>query len=567
MITKFLMKNFKRIDELEVTLSPRVALVGPNNSGKTTLLQAISIWDVGLRKWYSQRLSSKAKLRTGVTINRNDILVAPIPSAQQLWKDLHVRARDVKEDGKSGTKNIRFELCAEGVTNGQCWKLGFEFDYANTESIYCRLLDDKTSLPFPEIALTERIGFLPPMSGLAPFEDRLVRDVLFRKIGEGRTSEVLRNLLWILYTEHSEQWKTLTEDMKRLFNAQLFPPVLSEPGGILTMEYQEKPGKRLDLSSAGRGFQQMLLLLGFLYSGQNSILLLDEPDAHLEVLRQKEVYQFLSDSASKTGSQIIIATHSETVLDEAAQTGQVIAFIGKPHILIKTNELKKSLNLIGYTDYLQAEQFGYVIYMEGSIDFSMLKAFAEVLNHKVRPYLDRLFVKYLSNNRPDDTYAHFFGLREAFPYLRGWALYDHIERRINDKPGIAETMWKRREIENYLLVPDVLYRWTKKMDDSAMPLFINNTKNSTVMENAVRINIAPIHLENPKDEWWHTEKMSDSILAPIFSSYYKELNLPVEMNKGDYYRLIYYMEPSEIDSEVTQKLDSLYDFIPNKKVE
>ena len=87
------------------------------------------------------------------------------------------------------------------------------------------------------------------------------------------------------------------------------------------------------------------------------------------------------------------------------------------------------------------------------------------------------------------------------------------------------------------------------------------------MENAVRINIAPIHLENPKDEWWHTEKMSDSILAPIFSSYYKELNLPVEMNKGDYYRLIYYMEPSEIDSEVTQKLDSLYDFIPNKKVE
>jgi len=562
MITRFAIKNFKRIGELDLDLSARVALVGPNNSGKTTLLQALTIWDIGLRKWASQRNGSKARTRTGVTINRNDLLSTPIPSALLLWKDLHVRKKEYKENGKTGTQNIRFELCAEGVTAGKSWKVGLEFDYANTESLYCRLLEEKTNKPFPECALTERMGFLPPMSGLAPFEDRLVEDVLFRKIGEGRTSEVLRNLLWILCTEQPEKWDILTADIQRLFSAQLFKPVLSEPGGVLSMEYQETGGKKLDLSSAGRGFQQMLLILGFLYSGQNSILLLDEPDAHLEVLRQKEVYQFLSKSAAQTGSQIIVATHSETVLDEAAQTGQVIAFVGKPHDLIKNAELKKALNLIGYTDYVQAERFGRIVYMEGSTDLSMLKAFAELLDHPIRQLLDWLFVKYLSNNRPDDTYAHFFGLREAFPDLRGWALYDHIEKRIGERPGITETMWERREFENYLKVPDVLYRWAEQLYNPDMALF---QPVKEAMRTAVEKTIAPMHLEDPADPWWYDEKMSDNILAPVFSRYYKELGLPVAMNKGDYYQLVSFMQPKEVDPEINNKLEALLEFLEAKQ--
>lgn len=558
MITKFGIKNFKRIEALELDLASRVALVGPNNSGKTTLLQALTIWDIGLRKWSSQRNGSNARTRTGVTINRNDLLSTPIPSALLLWKDLHVRKKEIKENGKAGTRNIRFELYAEGVTNGTTWKVGLEFDYANTESLYCRILEDRTSQPFPNIALDEHIGFLPPMSGLAPFEDRLVKDVLFRKIGEGRTSEVLRNLLWILSSEQPEKWEILTADIQRLFAAQLFKPVLSEPGGVLSMEYQESGGKKLDLSSAGRGFQQMLLILGFLYSGQNSILLLDEPDAHLEVLRQKEIYQFLSRSAAQTGSQIIVATHSETVLDEAAQTGQVIAFVGKPHDLIKNTELKKALNLIGYTDYVQAERFGRIVYMEGSTDLSLIRAFAELLDHPIRQMLDRLFVKYLSNNRPDDTYAHFFGLREAFPDLRGWALYDRIDKRIGERPGIMETMWDRREFENYLKMPEVLYKWAERLYDPDMALF---QPVQQAMRTAVEKTIAPMHLEDSADPWWHDEKMSDNILGPVFSRYYKELGLPVAMNKGDYYQLVAGMEPEEVNSEVISKLDSLYNFL------
>ena len=97
------------------------------------------------------------------------------------------------------------------------------------------------------------------------------------------------------------------------------------------MTYRDQSGCVLDLSSAGRGLQQTLLLLAHLYANPKTVLLLDEPDAHLEVLRQRQIYQLLTDVASQQGSQVIAASHSEVVLNEAANRDVVIAFVGKPH--------------------------------------------------------------------------------------------------------------------------------------------------------------------------------------------------------------------------------------------
>jgi hypothetical protein len=62
-----------------------------------------------------------------------------MPNANLLWRDLHVR--DVQRtNGKQETKNIRIDIIVEGVTNDRSWECGFEFDYANEESFYCRPL-------------------------------------------------------------------------------------------------------------------------------------------------------------------------------------------------------------------------------------------------------------------------------------------------------------------------------------------------------------------------------------------------------------------------------------------
>ena len=104
MLTKIIIKNFKRFDDVEIELGNPVILIGPNNSGKTSVLQALALWDTGLKKWLEKRGRKTPQKRSGVTINRNSLIALPIPSANLLWRELHVR--DAKITQKKQVKKL-----------------------------------------------------------------------------------------------------------------------------------------------------------------------------------------------------------------------------------------------------------------------------------------------------------------------------------------------------------------------------------------------------------------------------------------------------------------------------
>ena len=190
MLTKLTIRNFKRFGEVEIELGSPVVFIGPNNSGKTSAMQALALWDIGLKRWNEKRSGkSTPEKRPGVTINRRDLVAIPIPEANLLWRGLHVR--DVRKvDGRQRTSNIRIDIIVEGVTRDRHWTCGLEFDYANDESFYCRplrLSDNKTPdrMSVPDEAGSTRIAFLPPMSGLAATETRLDDGAVNVRIGEG----------------------------------------------------------------------------------------------------------------------------------------------------------------------------------------------------------------------------------------------------------------------------------------------------------------------------------------------------------------------------------------------
>ena len=228
------------------------------------------------------------------------------------------------------------------------------------------------------------------------------------------------------------------------------------------MAYQDADDCLLDLSSAGRGLQQTLLLLARLYANPKTVLLLDEPDAHLEVLRQRQIYQLLTSVAAKQGSQIIAASHSEVVLNEAANRDVVIAFVGQPHRMDdRGQQVLKALTDIGFDQYYQAELKGWALYLEGSTDLAILQAFAETLEHPAGRVLERPFVHYLTTNLPTRAREHFFGIQEAKPDLVGFALFDRIDKPLVSNTPLTETMWQKREIENYLCEESVLLAYAR----------------------------------------------------------------------------------------------------------
>ena len=195
MLTRLAVRNFKLFDEIELDLGQQVVLIGPNNAGKTTALQALALWDVGLKRWLEKRgAGAIPSKRPGVTVNRRDLIALPVPTAKLLWRDLHTHTGGRYEDGRQRTQHVRIEIVVDGID----WSCGFEFDYANEESFYCRPLRQENGerMPVPEAARDVRVAYLPPMSGLAANETRLDQGAINVRLGEGRTAEVLRNLCY-----------------------------------------------------------------------------------------------------------------------------------------------------------------------------------------------------------------------------------------------------------------------------------------------------------------------------------------------------------------------------------
>jgi hypothetical protein len=398
------------------------------------------------------------------------------------------------------------------------------------------------------------------MSGLAAVEPKWESGRINVLIGEGQTAQVLRNLCFQIHSQADSEsnWNALADNIRRLFGATLLPPKYIAERGEITMAYEEQRGKPLDLSSSGRGLQQTLLLLAHLYANPRSVLLLDEPDAHLEILRQRQIYKLLTETAEVQGSQIVAASHSEVVLNEAADRDVVVAFVGRPHrIDDRGSQVLKALKEIGFDQYYQAEQTGWVLYVDGATDLAILQSFARTLNHEAARILEQPFVHYVGN-QPDIVRRHFHGLREAKTDLVGVALFDRLDRALPDDLGATGLTWQHREIENYLCFPSVLEAYARHDLNTKDDLFDLNEseKRLDIMRKLILDQVPPVALRDRKHVWWSNTKASDEFLDPLFDAYFDQLKLPNLIRKRDYHQLAALVPAYELDQEIGEKLDA-----------
>ncbi len=589
-LTRIHVKNFKKLEDDEIELGKNVVFVGPNNSGKTTVLQALALWEIGLRRWNEKRLGKTSPdKRPGVTINRRDLIAIPVPNANLLWREMHVR--DVQQvNGAPQTQNVRIDIIVDGMTHGKEWSCGLEFDYANQESFYCRPLRiqhvtaseawqaDKSPnrMPVPSEAGKVRVAFLPPMSGLADREYFKQPGEIGVLIGQGQTAQVLRNLCWQIFQKDEDHsaWQLLTKHIKNLFGVNLLEPEYISERSEIIMSYEEFTGTYwtdLDISSSGRGLQQTLLLLAHLYANPETVLLLDEPDAHLEVLRQRQIYQLLTEVAESQRSQVIAASHSEVVLNEAAtRNDRVIAFVGKPHPLNdRGSQVIKALKDFGFDQYLQAKQTGWVLYLEGPTDLDILREFAKKLRHPVLGDLERPFVTYVSTNLPQKAREHFYALKEAKQDLLGIAIFDHLNKELQSGAQLKEMMWRRREIENYLCTESVLLNYARGDQSSDLFEHVEAERREEAMRKAIAKVTFSLETLNKPSPLSPDIKASEDFLVPVFDNYFKELGLPDALRKADYHTLARFVTVDQIGdaTDVPEKLDAIHDIASRARPE
>ena len=314
MITKLTLRNFKSVDEQSYEFTDFDLLIGRNNSGKSTVLQALAIWQFCVDEFHRAKRSGA----TGIQIVLPNFTALPVPEFNLLWKNRTDRVYPT-ENGVKKQKFILIEISVEWRNHlGENRSFGVELRYHSPQTIYAipaggwsafRTHDQAGHMP--------RIAYVPPFSGLEPSEKWLDVAPIRQQVGKGQPGSVLRNLLlWVWpapkgnqgvpaskKTPPPDNWLEIASVVRRWFSVELLPPHYdSDKDVFIGVEYKQGE-KTYDLIAGGSGFHQTTTLLAFLYGYRPTTILLDEPDAHLHVNLQREILDYFKRKSAERGIQ------------------------------------------------------------------------------------------------------------------------------------------------------------------------------------------------------------------------------------------------------------------------
>jgi hypothetical protein len=455
MIREVTLRRFKRFNDQTFRLDGHVVLAGPNNSGKTTLLQAIAVWQLAWTRWTEAgRAERQDDAYAWVPIARQAFFAVPVLTFHALWH------------GQNPTHSIEIEVASQDG-----WRIAMELKAETPDQILVRPASSIEPWVLDLGYLRSNVTFVPSMTGLGLEEPVYQPSKIEQRLGMGRPGEVLRNLLLEAY--ESPAWKELRNTMLRLFGIDLLPP--ESRGAQIIASYREHPsGPVHDISSAGSGVHQVLLLLTLLHVRRGSVLLVDEPGAHLHGLLQDAVYRELRSTAAKAQSQLIVATHSEAILN-AVEPGDICLLGATPRRLVDAVErihLVRSLGVLSPADVTIALQARGILYLPSATDLALLQEWARILDQPAYAWLSsQAFWKAHSwQPRPEgagfSALQHFKALEHVRSDLPGLILLEGDERRFQSSPiggdGLQRIAWNRYGAESYLIHPAVLERFVRQ---------------------------------------------------------------------------------------------------------
>jgi predicted ATPase len=551
MIDKVIIRSFKRFEDMAFDLSGHVVLAGPNNTGKTTVLQAIAAWGMALNRWkqlndYQRRGGAYTK----APIARQAFSSVPLRAFDLLWNERRPRRRRFGR-----LEDVLISVQIQAVAG---WNVTMEFLPDSTEQIYVRPKSDIEPGALKKVALPT--VFVPPMTGLGTDEPMYQRPKVDQLLGQGKPGDVIRNLLAEAYADQ-EAWNALVDCIKRLFRYEILPPDSSVADIIAEYRAREN-GPRLDIASAGSGFQQVLMLMTFLHTRPASVLLLDEPDAHLHVILQDVIYSELHSVALKQHSQLIIATHSEVIIN-SVDPRQLCMLLDKPKSLESVAErsrLVTALRVLPQTDILQALETPGVLYLENYTDLNILREWAKILKHPAHETLTtRLFWKKTvwetregaPGIKAKDHYDALTLVKENLPGLElvdGDAHPDIPSTPITGQ-GLQRLRWRRYEVESYLIHPEALARYVEKaVGEDIAAIHVAD------LRDYFQDNLPPAVVRDPLGDhaFLNNTKARTQILPPMLNA----AGLP-GIPYTEYHEIAAVMLPEEIHPEVTEKLDGI----------
>lgn len=470
MLKDLKLRNFRTFQEFRLTFGDGAFLIGPNNAGKSTILTALRVADVLLR-------FARRRKPDDVRVDGERKFPAwPMPLT----------------DFPALRESVRYEFRDQEARLELNWKSGArlvgiwpeEIDESADPFFY---LERKLGMPVRDVKQARDefppLGIIPILTPIDHSESQLQDSYVERNVSGRLSSRHFRNQMRLLKESGKiEDFLAFAEPWLGGISLKNFRQHLgSGSEGIVLDVYYTEPGSRIEkeIVWAGDGIQVWLQLLYHIYRVSNfATIILDEPEVYLHPDLQRRLVHLLE----STGRQVVVATHSSEIAAEAEPRLVTLVEKGRKNARRARDEatleqLSSTLGTAFNLRLARALRSRVVLFVEGK-DMAVIRRFSQILKlSNIQLEKGITVVKLEGFSRfnhvapftwlcdellPDAIKVHVLLDRD----YRGDSAIAQIERDF-DEVGISAHIWRRKELESYLLTPSVIARLSGLTDAEA----------------------------------------------------------------------------------------------------
>ena len=440
-------RRYKKLDRFTVSCGVANILVGPNNAGKSSILDALRLFQDVQR--YARRLRPKL-----IKTSNGDAFGYTIPDAS-----ISVNIANVVHN--YGDEDAVIQFVHE---NGKLFTIEINPDHLTRAYID----DSRTGLISGKAYFEQFPVEAVIVPTLSPFEtdEAYVADETVDRNRSGRlASRHFRNTWYRSTPADFNQFAEIISDTWG--GVTITRPARPHISNHLEMFFREGRYER-EVSWSGFGFQVWLQIIShMLRASPNGIFVLDEPDIYLH----PDLQARLLDLVRNRFGQFSLATHSAEIINHS-QPGDIVSVNSKNRAAKRVksdsdyNQVFSDIGSIQNVELSKLARAKRVIFFEGKDKSILTKLSLKAGFHKLAADGETLVIGVGGFGQWKRVVEAAWTFRSVLQVeVRLLAVFDRDYRhdseiiQVMNKVASEEVeciIWGRKEVENYLLIPRVL---------------------------------------------------------------------------------------------------------------
>jgi energy-coupling factor transporter ATP-binding protein EcfA2 len=446
-ISELYLKNFRGFEDHVVPLRPLTIIVGQNNAGKSTIVEALRL--------------------VSIVVNRFKGDLANIPARWEFPKN--------SKRGQHPFKNLEINLQSVFYIYGEPPAV-IVATFTTGEAIEITIWSDqiiakraRSKVRSVDPTGLSRVSILPQVAPVAREERVLTEDYVRSAISSALAPLHFRNQLHFL-SEYFPAFKDAAERTWPGLRINGLETTGALPDPIFLSLYVEDRHFPAEIAWMGHGLQMWLQTMWFLSRAKDhETVILDEPDVYMHADLQRRLVRFIRNRHQQT----IIATHSSEIMAEVLPENILVIDRSRSQSAFASSlpAVQKVLSGIGSIHNLQLSRLWNArrfLMVEGD-DVTLLKQFQNKLFPDTMVPIDTIPARSVggwggwnlavgSNILLENAGGE--GIVTYCLFDSDYHSPDAIHARYCEAKlrGISLHIWQRKELENYLLVASAIQR-------------------------------------------------------------------------------------------------------------